>query len=61
MWTSGEKVSGRNAGELIQELVLAMTRGATLSDVAATSHAHPGMGEAVKEACLAALGKPLHM
>ena len=57
----GAHVLGRNAGELIQELVLAMTRGATLSDVAATSHAHPGMGEAVKEACLAALGKPLHM
>jgi dihydrolipoamide dehydrogenase len=57
----GAHILGRNAGELIQELVLAMTRGATLSDVAATSHAHPGMGEAVKEACLAALGKPLHM
>ncbi|KAB2884316.1 MAG: dihydrolipoyl dehydrogenase [Albidovulum sp.] len=57
----GAHVLGRNAGELIQELVLAMARGATLADVAATSHAHPGMGEAVKEACLAALGKPLHM
>ena len=57
----GAHILGRNAGELIQELVLAMTRGATLADVAATPHAHPGMGEAVKEACLAALGKPLHM
>jgi dihydrolipoamide dehydrogenase len=57
----GAHVLGRNAGELIQELVLAMTKGATLADIAATSHAHPGMGEAVKEACLAALGKPLHM
>ena len=57
----GAHVLGRNAGELIQELVLAMARGATLADVAATSHAHPGMAEAVKEACLAALGKPLHM
>jgi dihydrolipoamide dehydrogenase len=56
----GAHILGRNAGELIQELVLAMSTGATLSQIAATSHAHPGMGEAVKEACLAALGKPLH-
>ena len=57
----GAHVIGRNAGELIQELVLAMASGATLEQVAATSHAHPGIGEAIKEACLAALGKPLHM
>lgn len=56
----GAHILGRNAGELIQELVLAMSTGATLAQIAATSHAHPGMGEAVKEACLAALGKPLH-
>lgn len=56
----GAHILGRNAGELIQELVLAMATGATLEQVAASSHAHPGMGEAVKEACLAALGKPLH-
>ncbi len=56
----GAHIIGRNAGELIQPLVLAMSTGATLAQVAASSHAHPGMGEAVKEACLAALGKPLH-
>ena len=56
----GAHIIGRNAGELIQELVLAMATGATLAQVAASSHAHPGMAEAVKEACLAALGKPLH-
>ena len=56
----GAHVLGRNAGELIQELVLAMSTGATLAEVAGSSHAHPGMGEAVKEACLAALGRPLH-
>lgn len=56
----GAHILGRNAGELIQELVIAMATGATVAQVAATSHAHPGMGEAVKEACLAALGKPLH-
>jgi len=56
----GAHIIGRNAGELIQPLVLAMSTGATLSQVAGSSHAHPGMAEAVKEACLAALGKPLH-
>ncbi|WP_199258597.1 dihydrolipoyl dehydrogenase [Paracoccus binzhouensis] len=56
----GAHVLGRNAGELVQELALAMSAGATLAQVAAASHAHPGMAEAVKEACLAALGKPLH-
>ncbi|MFC3087858.1 dihydrolipoyl dehydrogenase [Tabrizicola soli] len=56
----GAHIIGRNAGELIQPLVLAMSTGATLAQVAGSSHAHPGMAEAVKEACLAALGKPLH-
>ena len=28
---------------------------------AATLHAHPGVGEAVKKACPAALGKPVHI
>jgi dihydrolipoamide dehydrogenase len=56
----GAHILGRNAGELIQELALAKATGATLAQISETSHAHPGMGEAVKEACLAALGKPLH-
>ncbi len=56
----GAHIIGRNAGELIQPMVLAMSTGATLAQVAGSSHAHPGMAEAVKEACLAALGKPLH-
>jgi dihydrolipoamide dehydrogenase len=51
----GAHILGDGAGELLQELVLALRLGASLSDVAGTSHAHPGMGEAVKEACLAAL------
>lgn len=51
----GAHVVGHGAGELIQELVLALRLGATLADIAATSHAHPGMAEAVKEACVTAL------
>jgi dihydrolipoamide dehydrogenase len=51
----GAHILGHGAGELLQELVLALRLGVSLGDVAGTSHAHPGMGEAVKEACLAAL------
>ena len=51
----GARILGHGAGELLQELVLALRLGATLTDIVTTSHAHPGMGEAVKEACAAAL------
>ncbi|UDF32640.1 UNVERIFIED_ORG: dihydrolipoyl dehydrogenase (plasmid) [Roseateles sp. XES5] len=51
----GAHILGHGAGELLQELVLALRLGATLTDIVTTSHAHPGMGEAVKEACAAAL------
>ncbi|MCT7664280.1 dihydrolipoyl dehydrogenase [Shinella kummerowiae] len=51
----GAHILGHGAAELLQELVLALRLGATLADIAGTSHAHPGMGEAVKEACVVAL------
>ena len=56
----GAHICGTHGGDLIAELVLAMTKGATVSEVAATCHAHPAMGEAVKEACLDALGRAIH-
>jgi len=56
----GAHIVGPHAGDLIAELVLAMTTGATLNDVAQTCHAHPALGEAVKEACLDALGRAIH-
>lgn len=56
----GAHILGHGAGELLQELVLAVRLGATLHDIAATSHAHPGMGEAVKEACHTALATQRH-
>ena len=56
----GAHILGHGAGELLQELVLALRLGATLHDVAMTSHAHPGMGEVVKEACHAALATQRH-
>ena len=56
----GAHICGTHGGDLIAELVLAMTKGATVEEVARTCHAHPAMGEAVKEACLDALGRAIH-
>ncbi|CUW38456.1 lipoamide dehydrogenase, E3 component is part of three enzyme complexes(Dihydrolipoamide dehydrogenase,1-468) [Magnetospirillum sp. XM-1] len=56
----GAHIVGPNAGDLIAEVVLAMEFGAASEDIARTCHAHPGLGEAVKEACLAVDGRPLH-
>jgi dihydrolipoamide dehydrogenase len=57
----GAHIVGDSAGELIQEIVLAMEFGASAEDIARTSHGHPGLSEAVKEAALAAYSKPLHI
>lgn len=56
----GAHICGAHGGDLVAELVLAMTKGATVTEVAQTCHAHPAMGEAVKEACLDALGRAIH-
>ena len=56
----GGHIIGAHGGDLVAELVLAMTKGATVEEVARTCHAHPAMGEAVKEACLNALGRAIH-
>jgi dihydrolipoamide dehydrogenase len=56
----GAHICGAHAGDLIAELVLAKAKGATVEDVARTCHAHPAMGEAIKEACLDALGRAIH-
>ncbi|KAJ7065918.1 dihydrolipoyl dehydrogenase [Mycena belliarum] len=57
----GVHIIGPNAGEMISEGVLAMEYGASAEDVARTSHAHPTLSEAFKEACMAAFAKPIHM
>jgi dihydrolipoamide dehydrogenase len=57
----GAHILGPNAGELIAECVLAMEYGASSEDIARTCHGHPTMSEAVKEACMAAYDKPIHM
>lgn len=56
----GAHIVGPNAGDLIAEITLAMEFSAAAEDIARTCHAHPGLGEAVKEACLAVDGRPLH-
>ena len=57
----GAHIIGANAGELLAPLVVAMTYGASSRDIANVSHAHPTLTEAIKEACLAAHFKPIHM
>lgn len=57
----GCHIIGPGAGELIQEVVLAMEFGGASEDIARTSHAHPGTSEAVKEAALACLGRAIHV
>lgn len=56
----GMHIVGPNAGELIAEGVLAMEYGASSEDIARTCHAHPTLSEAVREAAMAAHGKPIH-
>ena len=57
----GAHIVGANAGELIQEIVIGMEFKAAAEDIARTSHGHPGLSEAVKEAALATFFKPIHM
>jgi len=57
----GAHIIGPGAGELIQEIVVAMEFGGSSEDIARSSHAHPGTSEAVKEAALACLGRAIHI
>lgn len=57
----GAHIIGVSAGELIQEVVLGMEFKAAAEDIARTSHGHPGLSEAVKEASMATFFKALHI
>ena len=57
----GCHIIGASAGDLIQEIVVGMEFGATAEDIFRSSHAHPQLGEAIKEAALAVHGRPLHL
>ncbi len=49
------------AGTMIAQAAQAMEFGATSEDIAYTCHAHPTHSEALKEAAMAVMGKPIHM
>jgi len=57
----GFHIIGPEATEMIAEATMARTLEATLEDVHHSIHAHPTLSETVGEACLAALGRPIHM
>jgi dihydrolipoamide dehydrogenase len=57
----GVHMIGPDAAEMIAEAVLAMEFGASAEDIARTSHAHPTMSEAVREAALAVAGRTIHI
>ena len=56
----GVHIIGPRAGDMIAEAVVAMEFGASSEDLARTSHAHPTLAEAVKEAALAVDGRAIH-
>ncbi|HTZ77005.1 MAG TPA: dihydrolipoyl dehydrogenase [Stellaceae bacterium] len=57
----GVHIIGADAGTMIAEAALAMEYGASSEDIARTSHAHPTLPEAVKEAALAVTKRAIHI
>ena len=57
----GVHILGSRAGDLIAEAVAAMEFGASAEDVARTSHAHPTLAEAFKEAAMAVDERAIHI
>lgn len=49
------------AGTMIAQAAQAMEFGATSEDIAYTCHAHPTHSEALKEAAMGVIGKPIHI
>jgi dihydrolipoamide dehydrogenase len=56
----GVHIIGPRAGDLIAEAALAIEFGASSEDIARTSHAHPTLSEAVREAALAVDNRAIH-
>ncbi|MCC4300088.1 dihydrolipoyl dehydrogenase [Aurantimonas coralicida] len=57
----GVHMIGPDAGTMIHEAAVAMEFGAAAEDIARTTHAHPTLPEALKEAALAVEGRALHV
>jgi len=56
----GVHIIGPNAGEMIAAAALAMEYKASAEDIGRTTHAHPTLSEAFKEAAMSAYGSPIH-
>lgn len=56
----GAHLIGPQVSELIGELTLAVSKGLSVADLAHTIHAHPTLGETLKEAALGFLDGPIH-
>ncbi len=57
----GAHILAPHASELIAELVLALSFGSTVEDIALTIHAHPTLAEAVREAALGLSSGAIHL
>jgi dihydrolipoamide dehydrogenase len=57
----GVHILGANAGEMIAESALAIEFGAASEDIARTSHPHPTLSEAVRQAAMAVEGWTMQM
>jgi dihydrolipoamide dehydrogenase len=57
----GVHILGAGAGEMIHEAVVLMEFGGSAEDLARSTHAHPTMSEAVKEAALAVDKRAIHI
>ncbi|MBF0562349.1 MAG: dihydrolipoyl dehydrogenase [Alphaproteobacteria bacterium] len=57
----GVHIIGPQAGDLIAELAVAMEFATSAEDIARSSHAHPSLAEAVKEAAMAVAGRAVHV
>ncbi len=56
----GVHIIGAHAGDLINECAVAIAFGASSEDLARTCHAHPTLGEALREAALAVANRSLN-
>lgn len=57
----GAHIIGSEATEMLEELVIARSHGATAESILKTMHPHPTLGEAVMEATSVALGEAIHL
>ncbi|MGV8831185.1 MAG: dihydrolipoyl dehydrogenase [Devosia sp.] len=57
----GAHIVGKNAGEMIHELVVLMEFSGSAEDLARTTHAHPTLSEAVREAALSLEDGAIHI